>query len=281
MKDEALIKYFKNNDIEIKKLLKIGKYKLKYDYTDIAFLNYLNEISSKSIKRNGIVDLKVKYDFDKALTLMLDEVETKEIAYFFENALKNSKIEYKNIDISESHATIRKKDDKYSCDIIVPDYLNKSLLLYSIIIHELTHFSLCNNKKNDYFEYSEALSIYFECFLYNVLGKEFGSSLFLDNRTKYLNNIFEYLQNDIIFPLHPEYLELDKEIYETTMASHLSYVESFEYALNLFEKRNDDKKRVDMHIKDALNGNETCRKMEKELDFDVSSHKKLRKIIKM
>ncbi|MBR1385868.1 MAG: hypothetical protein IJ568_03445 [Bacilli bacterium] len=281
MTDEALIKYFKINDKKNKELLKIGNFKLKYDYTDVAFLKYLDEISSKKIDINGIVNLKVEYDFDKALTILFDEVESNGIKLFFESALKNSKIEYKNIEISESHTTIRKKDNKYSCDIIVPDYLNKSLLLYSIIIHELTHFSLSNNKKIDYFEYSEALSIYFEYFLYNTLGREFGPSLFLNNRVKFLNQVFEYMQNDIIYPLHKEYLELDPKIYETTIASHLAYIESFEYALNLFEKRKDNKKAVDNYIKDALNGEETVRKIENNLDFVVSSHKKLRKIIKM
>jgi hypothetical protein len=147
-------------------------------------------------------------------------------------------------------------------------------------MHELSHFSMIYGACSDYYEYSEALSMFFEYMMLEECNKGKGYEDFINNRLSLLRSTFSDISGDLYFAMNPNYLGIGCKNYSYPLASNISYPESFEYVLNLIDRRKEDKEYVDSKLGLLLYRKISLDSVAKDLDFDTSKHEKVRKLIK-
>ncbi len=110
-----------------------------------------------------------------------------------------------------------------------------------------------------------------------LLSQKTNNSL-ENNRLSMNKNNYKYLNEDLIYPLHPEYLDVDMSVYTAFIAYAMSYIDSYEYVLLLNKEELTD---IKDKIGKVLYGEITLEELEKSLSFDTSKHENIKKLIKM
>ncbi len=256
--------------------------KLKYDYCRLDTLEKIQDFSLITIpSRYRKSEEEVESTFVDYLGQVIDEMDTEKVLYFFENVLEISNLRYLNIDMDECRSRIISENGEIRYDIILPKREKNTDLLSAATAHELAHFSLFLGKNNiDICEYSEALSIFFEYMMYKAIDKKRGKDKFISNRMCLIGENIRDLEIDIMYATNPNYLGIDSKNYTYALASNLTYIESFEYVLELINRRRENRKLVDEHIGKMLIGEETLEKVAKKMDINVDSYKNIYKLTK-
>ena len=277
---EKKIKFYTGYDKKARTAIDNLNLYLLRDYCDRDYLMKMAEFCKNNpISEKPFIFCDSKHSFIDTLAEMLDKIGEDSISMYFIEAFQESKINYvKDLYVGDSTSKISRQSGDFH--IFIPDGNRNSNLTYAILTHELTHYLLKRvDRKEDAFEYSEALSIFFEYLMYKEASKN-GKTFFLNNRLSLLSNNCSDLTDDLHYALNPEILGIDSKIYEGVIASNNCYLESAEYALQLIERAKDDKKAVYSLIGDILEGKSTCVKATQKLDIDTSNYKQLRKVIK-
>ena len=281
MDKESIIKYFINFSNMKKKTFDAINYKLKYDYEDQEFLKSILDFSETSVPNTGEVNNREDRSFVECLSHLLSEFDDERALHFFINVCSCTNInEIKDMLMEDSSSRIIKNGNTVSMEMYVPKTEFTSDNLYSVITHEMTHFSMILGNCRDYYEYSEALSIFFEYLMFKTCNEKEGYDNFVYNRLPYLKSNFEDLNDDLFFAMNPQFLGIDESIDTLPLASNLTYPESFEYALNLIDRRNEDKKTVDKEIVKLLYREKTLQDVAATLDFDTKGYAKTLKLLK-
>ena len=144
--------------------------------------------------------------------------------------------------------------------------------------HEMGHIPILKKGGNyDYFEYSETLSIFFEYLASIYLDKDNVYSLFLKNR------LDVGAEESLFFLEASENIKDDnsQDDYDLliNMRESYKYIISLEYALNLIELYNTDKKTFNNYLDEIVVGKSSFKELEKDLNLDIKSYKMLRKHI--
>ena len=281
-KEESISKFFISFTNVNKKVLSQSNMKLKYDYKDINVLESIIDLSKCDIpKRFQLTERQSKLSFMDALSLVLLDMDNESVYNYF--ALVSRIVNFdkkKGLDILDSKVRIIMNDDDIHFDVTVPDRPFDTDLCCAMIGHELSHFSMFLGKsRKDIFEYSEALSMFFESMIYSKINEDNLDS-FINNRLSMLRLTLDDLNEDVMYASNPSQLAIDSKYYALPLAYNLSYPESLEYVLQLFDCRSEDKTYVDDLIGDMLLGYKGTDEVGKLLDIDTSGYKKIRQLIK-
>ena len=279
---ESLQKYYSYYSDFLKKTVDSVGYILKYNYDNPKVLQKIYELSNINIPFDYKLKLKKEdKDFILCLSTMLSQFDNDMIGNFFETVFPLTSFVFdESLSIEDSKATIIKDNEEFSFTITLPKNIGDSNLSYSSIAHELTHFSMIYGNIKDYYEYSEALSMFFEYMMYEVCNKGEGYNDFVNNRLALLKNCFSLMKDDLYFAMNPHYLGISRKNYELPLASQMSYPESLEYTLNLIDRRSEDKEYVDDQIAKLLYREKSLESVSKSLDFDTSEHNKILSLVK-
>ena len=256
--------------------------KLKYDYCNLDVLEKIQDITLLKFPNNyKRKEKKIDLSFIDYLASVVCEMDSEKIFEYFKQTLEVSNFNHKRIDIDECISRIIAKDNSIKFDVILPVRKRNTDLLSVATIHELSHYSLyLNRAKKDVYEYTEALPIFFEYMMYYVIYKNNGKEKFISNRLRMIEDNIDDLEIDMMYATNPHYLSINPKNYEFSIASTLTYIESFEYALQLIKSREKNKKEVDEAIGKMLLGEKTLEETSKELDINVDNYKNIYKLTK-
>jgi hypothetical protein len=280
---ESMQKYYKYYSSYLKQIVKSMEYKLKYDYSNPKVLQDFYELCNIHIPTIYKTTMKnEKKDFLLCMSNLLASVTDERIADYFTTVYSAINFRYdKELSLEESKAIVIKCDDNNkSFTISLPECEEPNNILYSTIMHELSHFSMIYGACSDYYEYSETLSMFFEYMMLEECNKGKGYEDFINNRLSLLRSTFSDISGDLYFAMNPNYLGIGCKNYSYPLASNISYPESFEYVLNLIDRRKEDKEYVDSKLGLLLYRKISLDSVAKDLDFDTSKHEKVRKLIK-
>ena len=261
-----------------------GNYSLKYDYSSRETLQMIDSlIRTDRPKEYKLIERPTEYTFIDNLSKVLVDMDNDKVNDFFCNIVSFAKQEKESgLDVTDCRARIIQDENGLRFIIKVPDRNYETDFLHAAIAHEFAHFSLFLGKnRSDTYEYSEALSMFFEYMMYcSANGKELGNSRFENNRIYMLDDTFEDIKEDLFYALHPECLGIDPKYYKVPLAANLAYPESFEFTLQLIERREEDKKYVDDYIGSLLLGSASVEEMAYDLDIETKNYPKLTKLLK-
>ena len=280
---ESMQKYYKYYSSYLKQIVKSMEYKLKYDYSNPKVLQDFYELCNIHIPTIYKTTMKnEKKDFLLCMSNLLASVTDERIADYFTTIYSAINFRYdKELSLEESKATVIKcVDNNKSFTISLPECEEPNNILYSVIMHELSHFSMIYGTCSDYYEYSETLSMFFEYMMLEECNKGKGYEDFINNRLSLLRSTFSDISGDLYFAMNPNYLCIGCKNYSYPLASNISYPESFEYTLNLIDRRKEDKELVDSKLGALLYREVSLDSVAKKLDFDTKEHKKILSLIK-
>ncbi len=254
--------------------------KLKYNYCDINVLEKVHNVTSINIpKQYTNTERKVNSSFIDYLSIIIAEMDNEKILEYFEKVLEISRFNYSEIDMDESMSRIISKNNELLFDVVLPKRKENTDLLSAATIHELSHFSLFLSKdKKDVYEYSEVLPFFFEYMMYSAIHKEKGKNKFISNRMKMIEDNINDLETDLFYAMHPNYLGINPENYEYSIASALTYIESFEYVLQLINLKEKDKDIIYDEIGKMLIGESTLERSAKKMDINIDDYKNIYKL---
>lgn len=280
--DEDAKKYFIEKDNVFRKILENMKSFIGRNYKDVSVLDYFYDLSKISHGFNN--DLKsnsISKPFNMSLMDLLCLLDNEEVAsYFIKSYLSSQVVKDPKIDIRDSKALIKlNEDNSFSFFVKLPSDVFDNDLLCAAYAHELTHFSMfLHDKIKDRYEHSEVLSIFVEYLMYKVLGT---SENFFNNRLSLLKENFLDLSDDLEYARFPNRLEIDRNLYTGSLIGEISYIDSFEYVLNLINREKTDSKEVYKSISRLLLGTSNTDIEGKKLDFDINEHEEIKKLIKI
>jgi hypothetical protein len=269
------------SDFLSKTIMSVG-YILKYNYNNPKVLQKIYELTNTKIPFDYSVTSKEENrDFVTCLCELLSTIDNDMIGDFFEKLYPETTFIYdENLTIEDSKATIIKDGEDFSFTIKLPKIDQETNLSFASKMHELAHFSMIYGDVKDYYEYSEALSMFFEFLMYEICDDKEGYKDFISNRMALLRNSFSGIRDDLYFAMNPHYLGISKKKYELPLASQMSYPESLEYALNLIDRRDEDKEYVYKQIAELLYRTKTLDSVAKTLDIDTSKYEKILSLTK-
>lgn len=266
-----------------KRLLEQSDLRLKYNYSDKAVLAQLEMLSKISIpeyyqREEHFTD----NSFLDNLYVLLQGMDNDKITNYFLGAYLSAKINrIDGLHMDDCRAGIIKDDKKITFNIDIPNIDIETDTLHAAIMHELSHFSLLLGKsRSDIYEYSEALSIFFEDMMYKAINGKAGERIFIKNRLTMLRDTYDDLEEDLFYAKNPHYLGIDSKYYEMCLASNISYPESFEYVLQLLKRRKEDHIYVDNMIGGLLFGEDSLEGAAKKLDINTSNYRETLKLIR-
>lgn len=280
---ERMQNYYDSYNKYLKKCVEALGYKLKYDYKDKEFLMKLRDIMCTQVpleyqKNQFMVDepfshylYKVIFDFDS--DIVID---------FFSRALSMVQIiEDPSLDLEDCKSGFYKdlKNDRLEYKISIPKSDFPSNLLYTAMMHELSHFNMIYAKQGDFYEYSEVLSMFFEYLMHEAINEGKGYDDFINCRMEMFKNMNQDGKEDINYALNPSLLKLEKSIYAYPLATSVSYIEGLEYVLNLLDRRAEDRSLVDEVINRVLLGEMNFKDVSCILDIDSSKYDKVNKLL--
>jgi hypothetical protein len=256
--------------------------RLKYDYCNLDVLEKVQDVALLIMPNfDKAREIKTELSFIDYLSSIICEMDSEKILEFFEKTLEISNINHKRIGMNECTSRIIAKNNRIKFDITLPIRKRNTDLLSVATIHELSHYSLyLNRDKMDIYEYTEVLPIFFEYMMYSIIYKNEGKEKFINNRLRMIGNNIDDLEIDLMYATNPHYLNISPENYEFSIASALTYIESFEYVLQLIENRENNKKEVDETIGKMLMGEQTLEETTKKLDINVDNYNHIYKLIK-
>lgn len=256
---------------------------LKYDYKDKEVLKKIRDIMCSSIpseyKKNGFL---VNEPFSYYLSKVIFDFDSDVVVEYFGRALSMVQIiEDKDLDLEDCKSGFYKdlNDDRLEYKIHIPQCDFPSNLLYTAMIHELGHFNMIYAKQGDFYEYSEILSMFFECLMHEAINEGNGYNDFVNCRMVMLGNMNRDGKDDIHYALNPSLLKLQKSIYAYPLAASVSYIEGLEYVLKLLDRRVEDRPLVDEVINRVLLGEMNFRDVSSILDIDSSKYDKVNKLL--
>jgi len=160
-------------------------------------------------------------------------------------------------------------------------YLNKAHLKdidFIAYSHEMGHIpSLKSGDHFDFLEYGEILPIFFEYLAALYLDKDNTDTLFLMNRLD-AGEIASFLFIESNAMIKGNGSIGDKMLYNE-MREHYKYIISLEYALNLIELYHTDRIEFNKYLDNIIIGKNNFKELEKNLNLDIKSYKKLKKYI--
>ncbi len=256
---------------------------LKHDYLSSETLHMIRTLANIDIpQRFYMVEHQTFNSFFDNLCDILTLMDNDRVNDFFSLVLpivKTNRIP--NLNLLDCRARIIQNGEDIHFAINIPDRGFESDALHAAIIHELCHFSLFLGKdRTDIFEYSEALSMFFEYMMYSTINHEKGKEKFIRNRVSMLKDGFEDLRQDILYASNPDLLGIDRNYYKLPLAFNLAYPESLEFVLQLLERREVDKKYVDEYIGRILLGQETMDSLGYDLEIETKDYPLLTKTIR-
>ena len=272
-----------NRDKFLSKTFNGGHFKLKYDYTDNKTLNKIESLlEAQSSCSKELIDLETSKPFYEYFFEIFDELNSDKIfnlmsAYYFKTDMEKDKD--RNIEDVSSRITID-NDNQFNFKVFMPDQ-EQTAMFDASYIHELVHFPQLMRKRNyEYMEYSEALSMYFEYLMYDKISKGKGKKIFLNNRIKQLYDKKEDVESDLFYAKNNHMLGISRDTFSLTLAEHLSYYESLEYALNLIDyARENDKKKISDLVYRVLFDESSMKKEVENMKIDTSKCSKILKLL--
>lgn len=277
-----------NCNILIQRIISSG-FKLKYDYDEFnlltSYFGICERIAYSSF--NSLVDDGlINEDFVPFFIHIIEKLNNIELTSFYKKIFSNKTIiETKKISLEECRACVLiNSNGNLVPKILIPYNVVQTPYFYSIEAHEYGHFiQLLNRNDDDIYEYSEAISIFFEYLVYKeVYGEKEGYDVFINNKKNFLTGVAYDLMsflNDYFECAKDE--NVSQEQVKPFIINCFSFFESFEYALNLIEIAKNDPHAVDELISKVIRKEETldsyshnngfstflCKKMVKEFNL--------------
>lgn len=280
---ERMQNYYDSYNKYLKKCAEALGSKLKYDYKDKEFLMKLRDIMSTQVpleyKKNQFL---VNEPFSYYLSKVIFDFDSDIVVEFFGRALSMVQIiEDPSLDLEDCKSSFYKdlKNGRLEYKISIPKSDFPSNLLYTAMMHELGHFNMIYAKQGDFYEYSEVLSMFFECLMHEAINEGKGYNDFINCRMEMLKNMNPDGKIDVNYALNPSLLKLEKSVYAYPLATSVSYIEGLEYVLNLLDRRDEDRSLVDEVINRVLLGEMNFNDVSCILDIDSSKYDKVNKLL--
>ncbi len=256
---------------------------LKYDYKDKEFLKKLKDIICAAIpieyqKEQFLVNRPFSYYLSKVIFDFNSDI----VIEYFGRVLSVVQIVDKDPDLELEDCIGRfykDSNDMLEYKIFIPKTDFPSNLLYTAMMHELSHFYMIYAKQEDFYEYSEVLSMFFEFLMHKAINEEKGYNDFINCRMEMLGNMNRDGKDDINYALNPSILKLQRSTYAYPLATSVSYIEGLEYVLKLLDRREEDRPLVDEVINRVLLGEMNFRDVASILDIDSSNYDKINKLL--
>ena len=276
---DNLRKFYIESNEQLKKKLEALDFKLKYDYEDPETLNYFLRLSEIIVPRVELVE-RIEYrSFLECLKEMLNGIDNPIVKDYFLRMYSLTEFDSSpSVELNCSKSSIIKNGNNLSFKLALPEYPYDVNFLFSTITRGLAQFYMFYGNCRDYYEYSEVLPIFFEYLMLQTCDKENGEQDFIDYHLNALNDNLSDLNNDLFFAINDEYLKINRHFYSLCLADTMSYIESFEYVLNLIDRRNEDKEYVDFQVASVLARETSLQKVAQDLDIKVSKYQKIRKL---
>ena len=235
------------------------------------------QLSSLSINKpinNLFVNENIEDIFLNQISILGDTTKK-----YYQDHIPKIKVE-KSYELKNGCAEIVGYPGKQKIYITKKAFTNLDFVAYS---HELGHVPNLDNrlkKENEYFEYTEVLPIYFEYLASKTIKENNYQELFLNNRlldTKQESKFYLNFHNKIKDKIN--LMSYKDKYYDALERNSYKYVKSFEYALQLINRAEEDQKIVNSSIDKYITGEESFKSLRKKLDIDTSGCKKLQEII--
>lgn len=264
--------YYQEECNDFEDLFKCNNYCLKgVSNNDKEICKRLGNLNISSIEN-------LHFKYNKIIPLFLGSIKDlgKDTKEYYDNKLMNIKINRSRVFDNGSAEVIGNSK-------IQTVYLTRKAFKTTDFIafsHELGHLpSFEIGAKNEYFEYSEILSIFFEYLSWLKLNKENAKELFIKLRLSIAKEesnyyILEDNENVYLDKYHHDYLEYSKR-------NHIKYIYSLEYVLNMIDIYDSDKKTINYLIDSIINSNSTFKDEEEKLGINTVLFKKLIKASNM
>lgn len=239
------------------------------DYEEVC--EALANTEKKQIESKSASIRKVKNIFLRSIENLGEDTIS-----FYKGELPNVRIKKKKyfpgrVEISNGSAGIFDLNGKYILFTHKKDHNEQDI---AAIYHEFGHIPVIRDGAHgDYYEFDEVLPIYFEYIAYKNLHSENPMELFLQDR---INISIDQARLLLRYAKDFCYCDSDKSKYiSCQMRSSFKYIKSFEYALQLIEREQEDQLMTYYAIDKVINGESSFRDLEGFLDIDTYGCKKI------